>query len=123
VEISGLVDTYIKENKINGIVTFDHKGISGHPNHIACYHGISMLRKNPEHAEVKMYALETVNVLRKFIGVFDAMFSAKSNWSFIHLDCRYNWKAMKAHWSQFVWFRWVFIAFSRYTYINTLTDI
>lgn len=40
-DISSLIKEYVKEHKINGIVTFDFKGISGHSNHIACYHGVA----------------------------------------------------------------------------------
>ena len=28
----------------------------------------------------------------------------------------YCFKAMLCHWTQMVWYRWLFIAFSRYTY-------
>ena len=30
------------------------------------------------------------------------------------------WKAMKSHYTQFVWYRRLFVIFSRYSYINTL---
>jgi N-acetylglucosaminylphosphatidylinositol deacetylase len=33
------------------------------------------------------------------------------------------WRAMKAHHTQFVWYRRLFIVFSRYSYINTLKSI
>jgi N-acetylglucosaminylphosphatidylinositol deacetylase len=34
-----------------------------------------------------------------------------------------NHAAMVAHWSQFVWFRRLFVLFSRYTFVNTLRRV
>jgi hypothetical protein len=31
------------------------------------------------------------------------------------------WRAMKAHYSQFVWYRKLFVMFSRYSYVNDWT--
>ena len=46
-----------------------------------------------------------------------------------HLTTTFNTKpwlchsAMVAHWSQFVWYRRLFVAFSRYTYVNSLRRV
>jgi hypothetical protein len=39
--------------------------------------------------------------------------------SFVRLNYFHGLKAMAVHKSQFVWFRKLFVLFSRYTYINT----
>lgn len=31
---------YVKQNNINAILTFDSKGVSGHPNHISVHYGV-----------------------------------------------------------------------------------
>jgi len=38
--IADIVFNYIKENKIDGILTFDKNGVSGHPNHKAVHQGV-----------------------------------------------------------------------------------
>lgn len=38
----------------------------------------------------------------------------------MHSDPVPSWKAMSAHWSQFVWFRRLFVVFSVYTFVNHL---
>ncbi|CAG8465086.1 10686_t:CDS:2 [Dentiscutata heterogama] len=37
--ISSIIEEYVEKNGIDVIITFDNKGISGHPNHSAAYNG------------------------------------------------------------------------------------
>lgn len=51
------------------LVTFDEKGVSGHPNHIALYHGTrhffeSNLRK--QHKDYKLFVLKSLNFWEKY---------------------------------------------------------
>ncbi|CAM9672437.1 unnamed protein product [Discosporangium mesarthrocarpum] len=76
----------------------------------------------------RVIALEllSTNLLRKYSGLLDLLWS----WTwvarppqgalFVNLDPRVAWAAMAAHRSQFVWYRRLFVVFSRYAYINTL---
>ena len=109
--------------KYNGIITFDGKGVSGHLNHIAVFQALKEFRNTPESKDIKLFVLDTVNFMRKFVGLVDAVFSLPKDVSFVHNRFWLNWKAMYAHWSQFVWYRWLFLLFSRYVYVNTLTEI
>ncbi|PRP74247.1 n-acetylglucosaminyl-phosphatidylinositol de-N-acetylase-like [Planoprotostelium fungivorum] len=100
------------------IITFDDYGVSGHPNHIAVHRAVKKVHKD---ICVPCHTLDSTNILRKYIGVADAPLSYKfGQWSFFHWNLLSNYKAMSAHASQFVWFRRLFVLFSRYTYINTL---
>ena len=71
-----LTHKYMEANRVDGIISFDNYGVSGHPNHISVGMAIKLLRKDPKLKEVKMYELESVNLVRKFIGPLDFFFSA-----------------------------------------------
>lgn len=62
---------------IDILITFDQNGISSHPNHISLYHGArafiaSFTTTSSKSSPVDLYTLTTVNMLRKYIGIFDA---------------------------------------------------
>lgn len=119
------------------IITFDKYGVSGHPNHIATHKGVfdavkSIHKKNT--SDVKLYELNSTNIIRKFIGVFDIFLSfilLSIRDSCCHFNrsndvivvCNFNaaetYLAMSEHASQFVWYRKLFVIFSSYTYVNT----
>ena len=112
----------LSQQTYNGIITFDKKGVSSHLNHIAVCLALQAMRTEEQYKAIKMFELETVNVVRKFIGLFDLIFSGTDRLVFLNNKFWVNWKAMMAHKSQFVWFRWIFLVFSRYVYINSLTE-
>lgn len=67
-----------------------------------------------------------MNLCRKYTSVFDLLLSISlarnwfiANWS----DFRRVQQAMYAHHSQLVWFRRLYIYFSRFMFINTLREI
>ncbi len=105
------------------IVTFDEHGVSGHINHRAILPGVLHAQANGALMEkTRVYALESTGIIRKFSGVFDVMITANAPHA-----CFCGWRevlavraAMQAHDSQYVWFRRLFILFSRYTYMNNL---
>lgn len=104
-------------------------------------------------SDCKMYVLESVNILRKYTMLLDLPISllSASYWYLVSFEQRRNIRvsiccrmarsarscnvwiiilfkfcqqmAMKAHKSQYVWFRKLYMGFSRYTFINTLQEI
>ena len=74
----------------------------------------------------KVFALRSVNVLRKYSSLLDVPMSfilasvvytaSVKDWCILH-------KAMAAHGSQNVWFRKLYMLFSRYILINTFDQI
>ena len=60
-------------NKINMIVTFDDQGVSGHPNHIAIFHGISRVMEK-KMLDVELMTLATVHLVRKYLAIIDVNF-------------------------------------------------
>ena len=131
------MDQTILSNQLNLIITFDHYGISGHPNHISTYHGVKYYLQqqlNQKNKVVNGYKLISHNIIRKFTGMFDIPVTLVQ--TFIdnnHLNYYLTtnpidtWIAMTLHESQFVlipyWWRRFFVILSRYTYINTLEEI
>ncbi|KAL1302328.1 hypothetical protein AAFC00_002738 [Neodothiora populina] len=131
------------ETNIDVLITFDKGGVSSHPNHISLYHGALtfvrsvMQRHSGWDPAIKMYTLASVNILRKYISIFDApvmivktIFQKKEVGQFPtplltvsgFASYRTAQKAMvEAHESQMRWFRWGWIGISRYMVINDLT--
>lgn len=90
------------------MITFDNKGVSSHLNHIAVYKAVKRIQKQLESDvkdnkvekkdQLKIFTLETTNILRKYISVFDFFISAiYSDHLFIQLSPFYTWKAMSLH--------------------------
>ncbi|GJN82414.1 N-acetylglucosaminyl-phosphatidylinositol de-N-acetylase [Purpureocillium lilacinum] len=132
---------------IDVLVTFDAGGVSSHPNHISLYHGArafaaALVRgKAGWAAPVDVYTLTTVGVARKYSSFLDA-FATMVAWALglRHQKDRAHPAGLVfmnqlvgaggfstacgamtgAHKSQMVWFRWLYIAFSRYMVINDL---
>ncbi|XP_043501755.1 N-acetylglucosaminyl-phosphatidylinositol de-N-acetylase isoform X1 [Polistes fuscatus] len=118
---------YIESYKINAVITFDKHGVSKHKNHISLYFAIAALcieKKVPSYC--KLYVLESVNIIRKYVQLLDLPISllSASYWYLLTYEQRKNiTSAMKAHQSQYVWFRKLYMIFSRYTFINTLQEV
>ena len=74
-------------------------------------------------ASAKFYKLQSTHILRKFLGVFDlplTLLLVARKLVVINLwDLRAVFLAMSMHWSQFVWFRFLFILLSRFSYVNS----
>ncbi|KAJ6784047.1 hypothetical protein PWT90_00334 [Aphanocladium album] len=130
---------------IDVIITFDGQGVSSHPNHISLFHGArkfvgALLKGRSGWASpVDLYTLRSVNIARKFTSIVDIL-PTLTTWAAVtHTDKAHPgglvflsplvgdgglptaWSAMTAaHKSQMVWFRYLWITFSRYMVINDL---
>jgi N-acetylglucosaminylphosphatidylinositol deacetylase len=138
---------------IDVLITFDAGGVSNHPNHRALYAGAVLFLQtlmrgySGWECPVALYALPTVNILRKYSSVCDALVTmivgAVSNVTggltgdkkvsraergaervlFMSGLQRY-WRAREAmvrgHRSQMVWFRWGWVTIGRYMVVNDL---
>lgn len=139
-------DTSPPAANIDLLITFDRHGVSSHPNHISLYHGArafiaALGRRKPGWAcPVDLYTLASVNLVRKYSSILDALATLVIWGIRMHHRDRAHprrllfmaslldpvglptaWRAMtRAHKSQMVWFRYLWIAFSRYMVINDL---
>lgn len=94
----------------------------------------------------KVYSLTTVSLVKKYTGVFGGVFTRFNLWRkiFVQELPIVNWfasgdtapvfvasaeqyitglSAMKQHWSQMVWFRWLNVFFSRYMWVNEWKEV
>ena len=130
--VAEIVEREVRAREIDVIITFDVHGVSGHWNHIAVHHGVRQMLKRQQQGQgrqcdttprVRAFALVTTGILRKYLGLLDAPLSVLSERCYASIDPALNYRAMQAHFSQFVWYRRLFVLFSRYTFLNTLVEM
>lgn len=129
--IAAVVEQYVENWNIDGIVTFDDGGVSGHINHRAVSAGIEELLANDTSLPqvTTMYELVTVNLMRKYMGIADSAYTLLSHLFrlvlpnddyaiLLNTPGRYfrTRRAFKHHASQLVWDRWIYMIISRYEY-------
>lgn len=125
-----------KQEQVHGpfeaVITFDEKGISGHPNHSACYRAIKRLSQSSTlSSSTSFYALHTITVYLKFfslpLAVARQLLTANPHHRlrFFSSTLKYFYaiRAMAAHASQLVWFRYLYIMTSVYMYNNELVKL
>lgn len=119
------------------IVTFDEQGISGHANHISIHHAAN--RFMSANKSFKYYNLISVNILLKYISFLDVLSdiprrflmtltSVSSDADVFSLAVNFSESAkmkeiLSIHKSQMVWFRRLYMIFSRYMFLNDLTQL
>lgn len=117
------IERYLTAHNIATVVTFDAGGVSGHRDHAAVFRGAERLAARG--GDVALFVLETVSLVRKYCLPLDLLLV----WLWGAANLMLNgepwlvYQAMRAHASQLVWFRYLFIAFSRYTIVNVLRQI
>lgn len=125
--IAGLILDYVEAFSIDSVVTFDSGGVSGHPNHISLFRAVSFL--NLQHqlpVNCSIFVLNSISLVRKYSSILDCLVSLlTSNIVFILSSHEHDIvrQAMKKHKTQYVWYRKLYMYFSRYTYINTYTEL
>lgn len=144
--VAAEVDAAVVALRPEAIVTFDKWGVTRHPNHIAVHGGVvRWLARNP-HAGVHVYLLRTVWLAERFLGLLGLMLAIVCN---LHGLCGREaghrmdgtppakvtvlargigalatcHRAMRAHRSQYVWFRRIYVAVSRYVFVNELARV
>lgn len=134
--VSKHVEKYIRSRNfpIQSIVTFDSYGVSGHPNHQSIYKASKILRKKLDDLNIKYFHLNSVSIWRKYISFLDASITVlmsffsdeeKSDKLILAIDFSDNAslrRILALHRSQMVWFRQLYMIFSRYMFINDLSS-
>ncbi|KFV57286.1 N-acetylglucosaminyl-phosphatidylinositol de-N-acetylase, partial [Gavia stellata] len=131
--LAAFVLKHIEANNINLVVTFDAGGVSGHANHISLY---TALRWEPSKYTVVLkylsflclgchvLVLESVNLFRKYISILDVPVSCLLPRDALFIlteeETEQARRAMRCHRSQLLWFRHIYMLFSRYMVINSL---
>ncbi|KAJ7308795.1 hypothetical protein JRQ81_008061 [Phrynocephalus forsythii] len=122
--LSSLILKEVEANQINLVVTFDAGGVSAHANHAALYAAVrypSFLFVQPG---CRVLTLETVSLFRKYLSLLDLPVSCLQNRDVLFVlteeEAEVAQRAMRCHRSQLLWFRHLYVIFSRYMVINTL---
>ncbi|KAI9140840.1 putative deacetylase LmbE-like domain-containing protein [Paraphysoderma sedebokerense] len=149
---SRMIEEYVQKLNIDCIITFDHGGVSGHLNHISIRNAIShYISTHP--TPLPAYQLTTISIFRKYLFIFDFPITLLSHYYHHYFssspestaasstssaqvpmsdrvlflstwrDVTVSQKAMQRHVSQYVWFRRLYIRFSRYMVLNELERI
>ncbi|NWU92874.1 PIGL acetylase, partial [Upupa epops] len=124
--LASFVLQHIEANNINLVVTFDAGGVSGHANHIALYTALSSFEILLLFLCIgcRVFVLESVNLLRKYLSVLDVPISCLLPGDALFIlteeETEQAKRAMRCHRSQLLWFRHLYLLFSRYMVINSL---
>ncbi|KAM7374736.1 hypothetical protein PAMP_007377 [Pampus punctatissimus] len=122
--VSSVIVKHIRAHSFNMVLTFDGRGVSGHANHTAIYKAVSHLATTGQVPnDCCLLSLVTVGLFRKYISFLELPLS----WLLPSCLCciigsegyRQAKAAMLCHRTQLLWFRYLYVAFSRYMYINT----
>ncbi|KAL4263637.1 PIGL family protein [Pleurotus pulmonarius] len=130
--IGDFVWQYITEHNIKAVLTFDSAGVSGHPNHKSLPQAISALAagmeapfaSDPSSSSPRVFTLVSEPLFKKYTGPLGAVLArlTRSTDSLVFTSSVKQYRqalaAMQAHESQLVWFRWLYVHFSRYMWIN-----
>ena len=142
-KVAALVHAHLHALGVSRVVTFDGHGVSGHPNHVAVHAGVRLLASSSSpawrlEAPLAIYELESTGLLRKHLSVWDVLLSllitvVRAVWCVRastldgpHACCCVTarpWRchaAMRAHATQYVWYRKLYVLTSRYACVNTL---
>ncbi|KAH7886920.1 LmbE-like protein [Phlebopus sp. FC_14] len=147
--IAQVVAPYVVDNHITTILTFDKQGISSHPNHYSLHYGAyqlinSMSLKASTPSSIpRVFSLVTVPVFPKYVGIVSALLArldillARALVSFASSNLPPSLpvftsgfkeyvtaaRAIRQHDSQLVWFRYLYMAFSRYMWVNEWMEV
>jgi N-acetylglucosaminylphosphatidylinositol deacetylase len=133
--VAAHVAKYLRQHdEVRAVFTFDAGGVSGHRNHIDTYHGVRRLvAADPAGGAAVMagravYALTTRQLALKYTGCLGVLPIAAGRGGAARAggftlvaapgDAAVAMRGLSRHASQLVWFRYLFVVFSRYSFIN-----
>lgn len=131
--VAGYIEREISNHNgsIDTVISFDREGVSGHANHISISHALQHILLKSEQEKISVYALKSVIIWRKYASFFDSMITvAQDMLNFsneirltLSLDFR-GYQTLRSillkHQSQMVWYRKLYMMFSRYMFFNDL---
>ena len=107
--VERFVQPEVEKHAPDFVVTFDDWGISGHPNH----RSLGRMK-----LDSKVLHLHSTNVLSKY-NILSILFPRSDSLVFLSPPW-FAFRAMQHHRSQMLWFRYLYLLFSRYTILNEL---
>ncbi|GMT28444.1 hypothetical protein PFISCL1PPCAC_19741, partial [Pristionchus fissidentatus] len=122
-----IIIRYVVSLDVSLVTSFDDVGVSGHSNHTACSLALKAARSIlPD--QVELIRLESPSLFRKYSGALSLMVSLlrdSPNCTLISspADIISSWRAMAAHRSQLLWFRYLYMITSSLLFTNTFTRV
>nr|AAN60997.1 N-acetylglucosaminylphosphatidylinositol deacetylase [Trypanosoma brucei] len=117
---------------IRTVITFDHRGVSSHANHVAVYEGVLLAKKNLPPG-ILFLSLHTRDLLEKYVGILSTVgytvgihrCGGRRNHVILipPTSLFTSFSAMRKHKTQLVWFRYLFVWFSSYSYVNEVKEL
>lgn len=127
VRTANLINHHLHALDVDMVVTFDMGGVSGHINHSALFFALQhLVEREVLPPRCEPYALDTVGIVRKYSSLLDVPISYSLSSCAFTVDRKNHailQRAMRAHSSQYAWFRRLYMFFSRYVLINTLSRV
>ncbi|KAI6040949.1 putative deacetylase LmbE-like domain-containing protein, partial [Pisolithus marmoratus] len=143
--IADVLTPFVVDNNITMILTFDTQGISSHPNHYSLPFGASYLartlsstRSRTENA-LRVLGLLTIPVVPKYFGILAVPLARARiilSWLIPRVlspstaiftsgfrEYSIGSRAIRDHDSQMVWFRYLYMLFSSYLWVNEWVEI
>ncbi|XP_057676402.1 N-acetylglucosaminyl-phosphatidylinositol de-N-acetylase [Corythoichthys intestinalis] len=126
--LNSIIAKHLRAHSINMVLTFDGRGVSGHSNHIAIYKAVRHLATTDQlPKDCCLFSLVSVGLLRKYVSFLELPLSWLLPSSLCCIIGSKGYKQCKAamlcHRTQLVWFRYLYITFSRYMFVNTFQMI
>ncbi|XP_068186967.1 N-acetylglucosaminyl-phosphatidylinositol de-N-acetylase isoform X2 [Antennarius striatus] len=126
--VSSIIVKHMRAHTFNMVLTFDGRGVSGHANHIAIYKTVSYLASTGQVPNgCVLLSLVTVGLLRKYTSFLELPLSCLLPSCLCCFSGAQGYRqatnAMLCHRTQLLWFRYLYIAFSRYMFTNTFQII
>ncbi|XP_049599661.1 N-acetylglucosaminyl-phosphatidylinositol de-N-acetylase [Syngnathus scovelli] len=126
--VSSIIVKHLRAHTFHMALTFDGRGVSGHSNHVAIYKAVRHIASTHQLPnDCCLFSLVTVSLLRKYVSFLELPLS----WLLPSVLCciigskgyRQCKAAMLCHRTQLVWFRYLYVTFSRYMFVNTFQMI
>lgn len=120
--IQSYVRNHIRKFGSKSLLTFDRLGVSGHPNHCQLYRAIDDMSSSLQC--VTVYYLKTFNLIFKYFLSVAFIYGALLSHG--HLYCTPTSRIFSPHLamfkyrSQLLWFRYLYVIFSSYMFLNVI---
>jgi len=128
---SRIISNVLNTLRPDVVLTFDSKGVTRHPNHIATHHAVwGGVMGMAAGATPAIYTIDTLPPEERFffpLHSLGLLLEGREKLRLALVLCApglwpWSWcnGAMQQHWSQYVWHRVLWVTFSSYALVNVL---
>lgn len=134
IRVSNLIEAHLRtsSSQFETLVTFDQDGVSGHLNHKSIHWATEHLMTKIKDLKLRVFNLKSLSWLRKYSSYMDSLVVMYQNLLYTsktsHVTLAVGTsnievkRLLNLHASQMVWFRKLYMIFSRYMFINDLIE-